>query len=75
MFGQVEASVQVVGHSLSAASQTVPAGLSLHSLHAYFVRAGKPDSPVVYDVRRVRNGKSFATRYATYIGRSKVSHV
>jgi len=53
---------QVVGQALSAASQTVAAGLSLHSLHAYFVRAGQPEHPIVYDVKRVRDGKTFATR-------------
>lgn len=54
--------MQVVGQSLSAASQTVEPSLSLHSLHAYFVRAGQPQFPIVYDVKRVRNGRSFATR-------------
>lgn len=53
---------QVLGQSLSAASKTVQPGLSLHSLHAYFVRAGQPEIPIVYEVHRVRNGASFATR-------------
>jgi len=53
---------QVLGQSLSAASQTVEPGLSLHSFHAYFVRAGQPETSIVYDVKRVRNGRSFATR-------------
>lgn len=53
---------QVLGQALAAASQTVPAGLSLHSLHAYFVRAGQPEYPIVYDVKRIRDGNSFATR-------------
>ncbi|CAE7876391.1 Acot8 [Symbiodinium necroappetens] len=53
---------QVLGQSLAAASQTVAPGLSLHSLHAYFVRAGQPEHPIVYDISRVRDGNSFATR-------------
>eukprot|EP00440_Ansanella_granifera_P050143 gb/GFBE01054345.1/.p1 GENE.gb/GFBE01054345.1/~~gb/GFBE01054345.1/.p1 ORF type:complete len:354 (+),score=52.84 gb/GFBE01054345.1/:1-1062(+) len=53
---------QVLGQALAATSQTVAKGLSLHSLHAYFVRAGQPQHPIVYDVKRIRDGKSFATR-------------
>jgi len=53
---------QVLGQALAAASQTVVDGLSVHSLHAYFVRAGQPDHPIIYDVRRIRDGNSFATR-------------
>ncbi len=34
----------------------------MHSLHAYFVRPGDPRVPIVYDVERVRDGRSFATR-------------
>jgi len=53
---------QVLGQALSAASQTVDSGLSLHSLHAYFVRPGQVEHPLLYDVTRVRDGTSFATR-------------
>eukprot|EP00434_Breviolum_minutum_P026225 symbB.v1.2.023183.t1/scaffold2105.1/size89348/5 len=53
---------QVLGQALAAASQTVVDGLSVHSLHAYFVRAGQPAHPIIYDVRRIRDGNSFATR-------------
>lgn len=53
---------QVVGQALLAASQTVKPGLSIHSLHSYFVRAGQPEHPIVYNVKRVRDGTSFATR-------------
>ena len=51
-----------MGQALSAGSKTVAPGLSVHSLHAYFVRAGQPGYPIVYSVNRVRNGHSFATR-------------
>jgi len=53
---------QVIGQALSAASQTVNSGLSLHSLHAYFVRPGQVKHPLLYDVKRIRDGSSFATR-------------
>lgn len=56
---------QVLGQSLSAASQTVGAMLTAHSLHGYFLRAGDSSRPVVYQVDRVRDGRSFSTRRVT----------
>src|SRR4051812_21209105 len=53
---------QVVGQSLSAAVQTVPAERHVHSLHAYFLRPGDVSKPIVYDVDRIRDGSSFTTR-------------
>jgi acyl-CoA thioesterase-2 len=53
---------QVLGQALSAASQTVQAERSAHSLHAYFLRPGDPAKPIVYDVDCIRDGKSFTTR-------------
>lgn len=53
---------QVVGQALSAAAQTVPQDRPVHSLHAYFLRRGDARLPVVYDVDRIRDGKSFTTR-------------
>lgn len=53
---------QVIGQSLSAASQTVAAERHMHSMHAYFLRPGDATLPVVYEVDRVRDGGSFATR-------------
>lgn len=53
---------QVIGQSLSAASQTVPADRHMHSMHAYFLRPGDATLPVVYEVDRVRDGGSFSTR-------------
>jgi acyl-CoA thioesterase II len=52
---------QVVGQALIAAYQTV-VGLRCHSLHCYFIRPGDPKAPVLYQVERARDGKSFATR-------------
>ena len=52
---------QVAGQALVAAARTVARG-SVHSLHAYFLRAGDPKAPVLYDVDRIRDGRSFTTR-------------
>ena len=52
---------QVIGQALAAATRTVD-GVLPHSLHAYFLLAGDPDIPIVYDVDRIRDGKSFTTR-------------
>jgi acyl-CoA thioesterase-2 len=53
---------QVVAQALRAASLTVDAPHAPHSLHAYFVRAGNEHQPVLYEVERVRDGRSFTTR-------------
>jgi acyl-CoA thioesterase II len=54
---------QVIGQALVAACRTVDvAGRPPHSLHAYFLLGGDPKAPIVYDVDRIRDGKSFTTR-------------
>ena len=53
---------QVLGQALSAAVQTVPSERHVHSLQAYFLRSGDVSKPIVYDVDRIRDGKSFTTR-------------
>jgi len=53
---------QVAGQALVAAGRTVPADRPVHSLHAYFLRGGDPSVPIIYDVDRVRDGRSFSTR-------------
>jgi len=52
---------QVLAQALLAASRTVEDRLA-HSLHAYFLRAGDPDAPIVYNVDRSRDGRSFTAR-------------
>lgn len=52
---------QVLGQALVAATRTVE-GVLPHSLHAYFLLAGDPSVPIIYDVDRIRDGKSFTTR-------------
>ncbi|HEX8902802.1 acyl-CoA thioesterase II [Vitreimonas sp.] len=52
---------QVVAQALTAAYKTVE-GRICHSLQSYFIRPGDPKQPVLYQVERSRDGKSFATR-------------
>jgi acyl-CoA thioesterase-2 len=52
---------QVAGQALVAAARTVEHG-AVHSLHAYFLRPGDPSIPILYEVDRIRDGRSFTTR-------------
>lgn len=52
---------QVIGQALSAAQNTVD-GRVAHSLHAYFLRRGDVNSPIIYEVDRARDGGSFSNR-------------
>ena len=54
---------QVAGQALVAAARTIEEPDRLvHSLHAYFLRPGDPKVPIVYEVDRIRDGRSFSTR-------------
>ncbi|MEO5566478.1 MAG: acyl-CoA thioesterase II [Luteimonas sp.] len=63
---------QVLGQALSAAQATMSAPRDAHSLHAYFLRAGDIDHPIVYHVDRTRDGGSFSVRRVTAIQHGKV---
>ncbi len=52
----------VAGQALVAAARTVDDDRSVHSLHAYFLRPGDPRVPILYEVDRIRDGRSFTTR-------------
>ena len=52
---------QVAGQALVAAGRTVEHG-HVHSLHCYFLRPGDPKIPILYEVDRIRDGRSFTTR-------------
>ncbi len=62
---------QVAGQALVAAGRTVPAERRVHSLHAYFIRPGETSIPIVYQVDRIRDGRSFTTRRVVAIQRGK----
>jgi acyl-CoA thioesterase-2 len=53
---------QVAAQALVAGARTVEAPRSVHSLHSYFLRPGDTAVPIVYDVERIRDGRSFSTR-------------
>jgi acyl-CoA thioesterase-2 len=53
---------RVAAQALVAAGRTVPPGWLPHSLHAYFLRAGRPDVATEYEVIRDRDGRSYAAR-------------
>jgi len=52
---------QVAAQSLMAAGRTVDQG-RVHSLHSYFLRPGDTSAPILYEVDRIRDGRSFTTR-------------
>ena len=60
----------VIAQALVAAARTVD-NRPPHSLHAYFILAGDPSVPIVYEVDRIRDGKSFATRRCVAIQRGR----
>ncbi len=61
---------QVLGQALVAASRTVE-GRVCHSFHAYFLRAGDPKVPILYEVDRARDGGSFTSRRVVAIQHGK----
>ena len=63
---------QVLGQALSAAQATLTQPRNAHSLHAYFLRAGDIDHPIVYDVDRTRDGGTFSVRRVTAIQHGQV---
>ena len=58
---------QVIAQALMAAQRTVDGNRFVHSLHAYFMRPGDPAVPIVYQVERIHDGSSFATRWIVAI--------
>ncbi|XP_033923076.1 acyl-coenzyme A thioesterase 8 isoform X1 [Melopsittacus undulatus] len=62
---------QIVGQALVAAARSVSRDEQVHSLHCYFVRAGDPKVPVLYEVERTRTGKSFSVRSVKAIQHGK----
>lgn len=61
---------QVVGQALVAAARTTSDAMP-HSLHAYFLRPGEMTQSIVYDVDRVRDGRTFAARRVQAIQNGK----
>jgi len=57
---------QVIGQALVASCRTVE-GRMPHSLHCYFILPGDPQIPIIYQVERLRDGRSYTTRRVTAI--------
>ena len=62
---------QVAGQALVAAARTVDPDRRVHSLHAYFLRPGDPSIPILYEVDRIRDGRTFTTRRIVAIQHGK----
>jgi acyl-CoA thioesterase-2 len=62
---------QVLGQALVAAGRTVEVEADAHSFHAYFLRPGDPALPILYQVDRTRDGRSFTTRRVIAIQRGR----
>ncbi len=62
---------EILAQAMFAAQQTVASPFQLHSLHSYFLRPGDPNLPVVYEVERIRDGRSFTTRRVTALQRGR----
>ena len=62
---------QVAAQALVAAGRTVAPERPVHSLHAYFLRPGDPAVPLIYEVDRVRDGRSFTTRRVVAVQHGK----
>jgi acyl-CoA thioesterase-2 len=62
---------QVLGQALAAAARTVESSRICHSLHAYFLRPGDPRVPILYEVDRSRDGRSFSARRVVAIQNGK----
>ena len=62
---------QVLAQGLVAALRTVQDGRLAHSLHGYFLRPGDPKIPIVFDIDRIRDGKSFTTRRVVAVQRGE----
>jgi acyl-CoA thioesterase-2 len=63
---------QLLGQALAAATHTAPEDWPCHSLHAYFVRPGKPGRPIDYEVSALRDGQRLATRKVIAVQRNEV---
>jgi len=62
---------QVAGQALVAAGRTVEGDHRVHSLHAYFLRPGDVSVPILYEVDRIRDGRSFTTRRVVAVQRGR----
>lgn len=62
---------QVLAQSIHAARRTVPEERIVHSMHGYFILGGDPKQPIIYNVDRIRDGRSFTTRRVVAIQKGR----
>ena len=62
---------QVLAQSINAARRTVPADRFIHSMHGYFILGGDLSHPIIYQVDRIRDGRSFTTRRVVAIQKGR----
>src|SRR5215471_10120299 len=62
---------QVLAQAIASAYRTIDGARQLHSIHAYFLRPGDWNAPILYQVDRIRDGKSFSTRRVVAIQHGK----
>ena len=62
---------QIIAQALMAAARTVEKERPVHSLHSYFLRPGDPSTPAIFEVERIRDGRSFSTRRIVVIQRGQ----
>ncbi|KAJ3201017.1 Acyl-CoA thioesterase 8 [Entophlyctis luteolus] len=62
---------QIIGLALTAATKTVKPEFLVHSLHCYFLLPGDASIPILYTVKRIRDGRAFATRSVVAIQKGK----
>uniref|UniRef100_A0AC34Q3F4 Acyl-CoA thioesterase 8 n=1 Tax=Panagrolaimus sp. JU765 TaxID=591449 RepID=A0AC34Q3F4_9BILA len=65
---------QVLAQALRAAYATVPKGFYVNSLHCYFIRGGIEKEPIIYEVKRIRNGRNFCIRTVEAIQLGSIIH-
>lgn len=65
---------QVLAQAMKAAYSTVPEGFLINSFHCYFIRGGEEKLPIIYEVKRLRNGRNFVIRTVEAMQHGKVIH-
>ena len=70
-FGEVLFGGFVIAQAIIAATRDTPEGRRLHSLHAYFLRPVIAGTPIAYELRPVRDGRSFSSRHVAASQRGK----
>ncbi len=61
----------VAAQAAMAAQRTV-AEFPMHSLHLYFLRPGRAEADIVFDVQRTKEGRNFAVRHVTTVQRGEI---